>query len=77
MTVKVLSEWFRRRVFELMKGQNNKKSRKPPKAYLHPIHHQDRVKGLSTKGCHARGALMEGSFIVLSIVTQVSLKLTC
>ncbi len=61
----VLSEWVRCRIFELVKGQNNKRSQKPPKAYLHPNHHCHHVrnhhaKGLSTKGCHVRRASTKG-----------------
>ncbi len=59
--VSVLSEWVRCRIFELVKGQSNKRSQKPPKAYLHPIYHHHyekdhRAKGLFTEGYHARGA---------------------
>jgi hypothetical protein len=61
----VLSEWVRCRIFELVKGRNNKRSQKPPKAYLHPYHHSHRArnhhaKGLSTKGCCARWASTKG-----------------
>ncbi len=66
-------EWpnvrVRCRIFELMKGRNNKKSRKPSKAYSHPIHHRHRARGLSMEGCHVRGALMEGSSVMLLTIT--------
>jgi hypothetical protein len=64
------------RIFELMRGQSNKKNLKPPKAYLRPIHHHHRVRGLSIEGCHVRGAFIEGSYVMSSIVMQVSLQLT-
>ncbi len=76
-SVKVLSEWVRCRIFELMKGQSNKKGQKPPKAYSHPIRHHHCAKGLLTKGCCTKGASTEGSFVVLSTITQVSLQLIC
>jgi hypothetical protein len=76
MNVRVLSEWVMCRIFEL-KGRNNNKNRKPPKAYSCPIHHHHHPKELSTKGCHARRTLMEGIFVVLLTITQVSLQLTC
>ncbi len=75
--MKVLSEWVRCIIFELMKGRSNKKSQKPPKAYLCPIHHHHDARGLSTKGCHARGVSTKRNFVLLLIVTQVSLQLTC
>jgi hypothetical protein len=76
-SVKVLSEWVRCRIFELMRGRSNKDSWKPTKAYLHPIHHCYCARGLSIKGCCVKGVLTKGSYVVLSIVTQVSLQLAC
>ncbi len=80
--VKVLSEWVRCKIFELMKGQSNKKSWKPLKAYSHPIHchrcvKNRRAKGSSIEGCHARGASTEGGFTESSTIRQISLQLTC
>jgi hypothetical protein len=76
------SEWVRCKIFELVRGWNNKRSWKPPKAYLHLIHHHHyarnrHAKGLLMKGCHARGTSMEGSHVVSLAITQVSLQLTC
>ncbi len=48
------NELIKCRIFELMKGQINKKSRKPPKAYSHPIHHHHHARGLWTEGCLIR-----------------------
>ncbi len=81
MSVRVLSEWVRCRIFGLVRGRNNKRSQKPPKANLCPIHHHHHAKDccarrLSTKGCRARGASTKGSFIMSSTITQVSLQLT-
>jgi len=47
---------------------------------LHPIHHRHHArdhcaKRLSTKGSHARGMSMKGSFVVSLTITQVSLQL--
>jgi hypothetical protein len=65
--VSVLSsdEWVRCRIFELVKGWSNKRSRKPPKANLHASHHchceKDRhAKRLLTKGYHAKGVSTKG-----------------
>jgi len=77
VSVNILSEWVRCRIFELVSSWSNKDSRKPPKAYSHPIHHRHRARGLSMEGCCVRGVLMERSFVVLLIVIQVSLQLTC
>jgi hypothetical protein len=56
--VKVLSEWVRCKIFELVRGQNNKRNQKPLKAYLCPIHchchaRNHHAKGPSTKGYRA------------------------
>jgi hypothetical protein len=79
--MRVLSEWIRCRIFELVRSQSNKRSQKPPKAYSNPIHHHHdarncHAKGLSMEGCCAKGTSTEGSSIMLSVVTQVSLQLT-
>jgi hypothetical protein len=80
-SVRVLNEWVRCKIFELVKGWNNKKGWKPPKAYSHPIHHRHHArdhcaKRISTKGCHAKGVSTKGSSVVSLIITQVSLQLT-
>jgi hypothetical protein len=74
--MRVSNEWVRCRIFELVKVQSNKKNLKPPKAYLHSIHHHHHARGLSIEGCHLRGTLIKGSFVVSLIVMQVSLQLT-
>jgi hypothetical protein len=82
--VEFLSEWVWRswvnvrcRIFELMKGRSNKKSRKCPKAYLRPIHRHHRARGLSRECCCARRASMKGGSVVSLAIMQISLQFTC
>jgi len=80
-SVMVLDEWVRCKIFELVKGWNNKRGWKPRKAYSHPIHHRHHVKDhcakrLSIEGCHARGMSAKGSFVMSLTVTPISLQFT-
>jgi hypothetical protein len=69
MSVRVLNEWVKCKIFEIIWTWNYKRSQKPLRAYFCPIHRHHHAKDhgarrLLIEGCCARGASMEGSSIM-------------